>query len=159
MTEKLPKLKNTSWVILLVLAVFLVSSVFIFIKDFPGLRRSFIFRSSEGEGLRIENRFEPVFPQQGRVQNYIDELLLGPVSEHCMPVFAKGTKVIYCLQNGSKLTVNLSRDFLGADAVNTDFRAQIELFKLNVKKNFPGIKEVELFVDGRIPFEKIPEKN
>ena len=76
-----------------------------------------------------------------------------------MPVFAKGTKVIYCIQNGSELTVNLSRDLLTADAFNTDFREQIELFKLNVTKNFPGIKKIELFVDGKVPFETLPEKN
>lgn len=159
MTEKLPKLKNSSWIILLLILFFFAFSMFFFIKDFPGMRRSFVFRSSEGTGLRIENRFEPVFPPQGRVRNYIDELLLGPISEHCMPVFAKGTKVIYCIQNGSKLTVNLSRDLLTADAFNTDFREQIELFKLNVTKNFPGIKKIELFVDGKVPFETLPEKN
>ncbi len=159
MTDKLPKLKNTSWIILLIIVFFLSLSMFFFIKDFSGVRRTFVFHSTEGGNLKIENRFEPVFPAQGKVRNYIDELLLGPISEHCKPVFEKGTKVDYMILEGSKLTVNLSKELLTADAFSTDFKSQIELFKLNIKKNFHGIKNIEIYIDKKIPFESISEKN
>ena len=94
------------------------------------------------------------FPVHGKIRNYIDELLVGPLSEHCCSVFAKGTKVLSCFQRDQTLFVNLSPELLASDAENTDFKAQIELFKMNVMHNFPEIKKIELFIDGKVPFEK-----
>ncbi|MBQ5998507.1 MAG: GerMN domain-containing protein [Treponema sp.] len=153
MTERLPELKKTSWIILLTGTLIFAISLFFWIIDFPGVRRAFVFKSSDSEILRIENRFEPLFPAQGKIRNYIDELLVGPLSEHCCTVFAKRTKVLYCFQRDQILYVNLSADLLAADAENTDFKAQIELFKKNVMLNFPEIKKIELFIDGKVPFE------
>ena len=58
--------------------------------------------------------------------------MTGPVSEHCCPVFAKGTRLKNCYLRDSKLYVNLSADVLKADAYNTDFREQIDLLKKNI---------------------------
>lgn len=154
MTERLPELKKTSWMILFAGTLIFAISLFFWIIDFPGVRRTFIFKSSDSEILRVENRFEPIFPVQGKVRNYIDELLVGPLSEHCCSVFAKGTKVLSCFQRDQTLFVNLSPELLASDAENTDFKAQIELFKMNVMHNFPEIKKIELFIDGKVPFEK-----
>lgn len=154
MTEKLPELKRTSWIILLTCVVLFLLSLFFWIKNFPGIRRCFIFKSSDSDIMRIENRFEPMFPISGKIQNYIDELLVGPVSEHCTPVFSKGTTLKDCFVRGSKLYVNLSSDLLKTDAYNTDFKAQINVFKLNIMANFRYIKEIEVFIDGKVPFEK-----
>ena len=112
-----------------------------------------MFVSSDSELLRIENRFEPLKPAQGSIRNYVDELLLGPVSEHCRPVFAKGTRCISCFRRRDTLYVNLSEDLLRADAFHTDFAADIDLFKRNIFNNFRYIKKIELFVNGRVPFE------
>ncbi|MBQ1627565.1 MAG: GerMN domain-containing protein [Treponema sp.] len=154
MTERLPELKKTSWMILFAGTLIFAISLFFWIIDFPGVRRTFIFKSSDSEILRVENRFEPIFPVQGKIRNYIDELLVGPLSEHCCSVFAKGTKVLSCFQRDQTLFVNLSPELLASDAENTDFKAQIELFKMNVMHNFPEIKKIELFIDGKVPFEK-----
>jgi len=154
MTERLPELKKTSWMILFAGTLIFAISLFFWIIDFPGVRRTFIFKSSDSEILRVENRFEPIFPVQGKIRNYIDELLVGPLSEHCCSVFAKGTKVLSCFQRDQTLFVNLSPELLASDAENTDFKAQIGLFKMNVMHNFPEIKKIELFIDGKVPFEK-----
>lgn len=153
MTEKLPELKKTSWIILIAgLLLFVISFTF-WIFDFPGVRRTFIFKSSDSEVLRVENRFEPVFPAQGKIRCYIDELLVGPLSEHCRTVFAKGTRVEYCFQRGQKLYVNLSADLLSVTDENTDFAGQIELFKKNIHLNFPEIKDIEVYIAGKLPYE------
>ena len=87
------------------------------------------------------------------IQNYIDELLLGPVSEHCTPVFEKGTKVLSCFKKDNVLYINLSDDVLKADSQTTDFRKQIDLFEKNVFRNFGSINKIELFIDGKTAFD------
>ncbi|MBQ5472426.1 MAG: GerMN domain-containing protein [Treponema sp.] len=148
-----PKLKRTSYAILLViLASMLISLVAWFIK-FPGIRRSFVYQSSDSDKYRVEYRYLPAKPVQGPIQNYIDELLLGPVSEHCTPVFEKGTKVLSCFKKDNVLYINLSDDVLKADSQTTDFRKQIDLFEKNVFRNFGSINKIELFIDGKTAFD------
>ena len=102
----------------------------------------------------IEVRFAPVNPVQGNIAYYVDELLLGPIQDQGSPIFVRGTKVNSCFERDGILYVDLSKDLLAADPVNTDFNKKFELFKKNIKHNFRYIKEVVLFVDGKIPFEK-----
>ena len=153
MIEKIPEFKRTSWIIFCACSLIFLLSLFFWILNFPGIRRSFVYKSSNSDVLKIENRFESIFPVSGKINNYIDELLTGPISEHCCPVFAKGTRLKNCYLRDSKLYVNLSADVLKADAYNTDFREQIDLLKKNIFNNFKNIKEIEVFFYGKLPFE------
>ena len=148
-----PKLKRTSYAILIVILASLLISLAVWLVKFPGIRRSFTYKSSDSDKYRIEYRYLPVKPVQGPIQNYIDELLLGPVSEHCTPVFEQGTKVLSCFKKENVLYVNLSKDLLSADSQTTDFRKQIELFERNVFRNFGTINKIELFIDGKTAFD------
>jgi hypothetical protein len=148
-----PKLKRTSYAILLVILASLIISLVIWFIRFPGIRRSFIYQSSDSEKYRIEYRYLPAKTVQGPIQNYIDELLLGPISEHCSPIFEKGTKVLSCFKKDNTLYINLSDDLLKADTQTTDYRKQIELFEKNVFRNFGSINKIELFIDGKTAFD------
>lgn len=152
MKLKVPKLEKSSYFILAFIFLYFFISLMVWIVKFPGIRRTFVFQSSDSDKFRLENRYVPVNPPQGKYQYYIDELLLGPISEHCNRIFNAGTKVISCSKKNSVLYVNLSKELLQADAFNADFKKQIELFTMNVKKNFPAIKTVEIFIEGRVPF-------
>lgn len=148
-----PKLKRTSYAILLIILASLLISLAIWFVKFPGIRRSFTYKSSDSDKYRIEYRYLPAKPVQGPIQNYIDELLLGPISEHCTPVFEKGTKVLSCFKKENVLYINLSDDLIRADSQTTDFRKQIDLFEKNVFRNFGTINKIELFIDGKTAFD------
>ncbi len=149
---KIPKLEKSSYFILAFIFLYFFVSLMVWIVKFPGIRRTFIFQSSDSQKFRIETRYAPVNPPQGKYHYYIDELLLGPISEHCKEIFQSGTKVLGCSKKNDTLYVNLSKELLQADAFETDFKAQIELFKLNITRNFSNIKKVEIFIDGTTPF-------
>ena len=51
-----------------------------------------------------------------------------------------------------KIREDFSKELLQANAFDTDFRAQIDLFKMNIKRNFSNIRKVEIFIDGTTPF-------
>ncbi len=147
------KLKKTSWIFVLTIVIsFLISALFLFLKS-PGIRMSFIYKASDSNLLRIEHKYLPINTEDDKISNYIDELLLGPISEHCVPVFEQGTKLISCFKRNSVLYVDISEDALKASAFNTDFRQQIALFEKNVHKNFPTIKKIELFIGGKSVFD------
>ena len=152
MKVSVPKLERSSYFILSFLFLFFFISLMAWLAVFPGIRRTFIFNSSDSSKLRLETRYVPIHPEQGKYQFFIDELLLGPVSEHCSGIFASGTRVKRCFRRDDTLFVDFSKELLQADAFSADFEAQFALFKMNVLKNFPEIKNVEIFIDGTTPF-------
>ena len=136
--------------ILFVLALF--SFIFWKVSDY-GTRRVFIFESSDSKTLCIENRFVKGESSASKYQMYIDELLLGPISEHCKPVFSTETKVLSCFEREGTLFVDLSSDLVKVNASSGDFKDKIELFRKNILSNFTSLKKVEVFIQGNVPFE------
>lgn len=147
-----PKLEKSSYIILVFIFLFFFVSLMVWVARFPGIRRTFIFHASDSDKYRIETRYVPINTPVNKYEYYIQELLLGPVSEHCSPVFYTETRVLSCFLKDSVLYVNLSEDMMKADAFNTDFQSDIDLFKRNVIKNFPKVKQIELFIGGVKPY-------
>ncbi len=137
-------------------AFLLLSAAFSFLfwlLKFPGVKAVFIYESADSQTLSVERRFYKGKPAVSKIRTYVDELLLGPVTERCKPVFAQGTKALSCFERGNVLYVDFSADLLEADGKETDFRKQINLFERNIRSNFPLIKEINVFIDGNAPFE------
>ena len=153
MKNSIPKLKSSSYflIILILLAGFI--SFLTWLIFFPGIRRVYNYSSADGLKTYIEIRYAPVKPVQGDIAYYIDELLLGPIQDLGVPIFVRGTKVNSCFERNGILYVDLSKDLLADDPIRADFNKKFELFKENIKHNFGNIKEIVLFVDGKIPFE------
>ena len=153
MKNNIISLKRSSWIFVFTIIISLLISVFFFFLNFPGIRKSFIYKASDSDVLRIEHKYIPLGRESERIVTYVNELLLGPVSEHCIPVFEKGTKLLSCFKRNGILYVDISEDALKGNAVSTDFRQQIALFKKNVQRNFPTLKEIELFIEGKSLFD------
>ena len=145
--------KLSSFILILFLIVSFAVSVGFWLAGKPGVRRIFIFPQTHGNRYIVESRRLPLFPAQGKYENYVDELLLGPLSEQTSPIFYGGTRIISCFERENILYVNISSDFIYDDAQSADFRGGVNLFKKNIAVNFPHLKRVELFVDGKIPFD------
>ena len=111
-------------------------------------RRVFLFPVSESSKIQKEVRYLSSNPVQGDIAYYVDELVLGPSFYRGRPLFTLGTKVEYCFLREKTLTVGLSEEsVLQADGA-ISIEKSIELFKKNIKKNFSGIKKIEIFIDG-----------
>lgn len=149
MKIKIPRLHIYSYVLLIIIAASAIVSFFLWTVHFPGVRRTFVYESASGGTCVIESRYLVLHPEQGAVRNYVDELLLGPISEHCRPIFMPGTRAVSCFRRNSVLYVELSADLLYDDAEKSDFARKIALFRKNIMRNFPGIRTVELFIDGQ----------
>ena len=119
-----------------------------FFSHFGTNRRSFEYPLAGSKRNKTEVRYLASKPVQGKVCQYVDELVLGPSFYRGRPLFTLGTRVEYCFQRDKTLYVGLSKEaaLQGNGAVPCDKGAA--MLKKNIKKNFTGIKSIELFIDG-----------
>jgi hypothetical protein len=132
--------------------IFLGALLFSFCKymfNRPGDRRVFYFKSYDNNKTCTEIRYEPHKPVQGREQLFVDELLLGPMTNRFRPLFTRGTKTEFCFLRGSTLYVGLSKEALQISADSADIGSGVKLLKKNVLKNFTYINAVEMYIDGK----------
>lgn len=143
----------TSCVFLFAVLAILLVSVISFEKNRTGIRRTFIFPSAENGKLVVEYRNLAKDSVQGDVQYYVSELLLGSSLERTKLLFTSGTKVLSCFERDGILYLNLSEKLLEMGNGVVDIRYGAELLEKNIKKNFPKIHSVQLFVNGKYAFE------
>ncbi len=130
-------------VILISLTVFLINS--------PGKRAIFIFESMDSNRLYSEHRYIPNDTLQGELQYYVDELLLGPISNRYKPLFAHGTKTLSCfLTEDNILYIHLNEKALFQGNSSSETLKACELLKKNVLKNHKYVDSIRVFIMGNL---------
>ena len=136
----------------LIIFLFLISS-FIFLISNKKERRLFIFPSVDEGNYVVEYRYLEKNPVQGKIQLFVDELLLGSGIERTKLLFARGTRVLSCFLRKGVLFVNLSPELLAQEDSAVQIQEGVELLKKNIKANFGNVSEIEIHVDGKYAYE------
>ncbi len=136
----------------LIIFLFLISS-FIFLISNKKERRLFIFPSVDEGNYVVEYRYLEKNPVQGKIQLFVDELLLGSGIERTKLLFARGTRVLSCFLRKGVLFVNLSPELLAQEDSAVQIQEGVELLKKNIKANFGNVSEIEIYVDGKYAYE------
>ena len=78
---------------------------------------------------------------------------MGSGFERTKYLFTPGTKINSCFERNKVVYIDLSADiiYMGHNVIS--IREGIELLKKNIKKNFPHVEEIQVFVDGKYAFE------
>ena len=136
-------------VIFMILLSFAVS-LFLWKIDNKGIRRVFVFESkANSEELSYEVRFLRKPVNKDAVSQYVDELLLGPVSPQGRLLFPLGTKVRSCFVDENVLYLDLSEDALqifpteASNAVDA-----VKILKKNLFTNFKNVDIINVFIMG-----------
>lgn len=148
------KIPKKIYIFVSVVVVLLVLSLISYFSINKGVRRQFIYESVDGKTKYIESRYLSSNPEGGNVVKYVEELVLGPVTERAKPLFPIGTKVLHCFERDGTLYIDLSFQSLLTNDLDRDFEKVFALAEKNIKYNFPSIKHVEFFVEKRNVFEK-----
>ena len=117
------------------------------------------FPSYDGDGFFCEPRYLPkLIDDHQALSMFVDELLLGPVTNRYGRVFPKGTKLEYCFegdggQGGQTLYVGLSRDALFAGEL-LSVKEEVDLLRLNIVKNFTYLNKIDVAIDGVSVYEE-----
>jgi hypothetical protein len=131
--------------------VFLATLLFSFgryLFERPGDRRVFYFESLDTNKISTEVRFLPSKPVQGKEKIFVDELLLGPMTNRFRPLFSPGTKADFCFVRGRTMYVGLSKEAVQITPETADIKKGMELFKKNILKNFTNIDTIVMYIDG-----------
>lgn len=138
-----------------IFGVCLSLSIVMWARHSFGLRRTFVYKSTSSDSLCIETRYLSSDFVEEKIQNYIDELLLGSISERCQNVFPKGTTLLSCFERKGELYVDFSDDLIrNADPKSTNFSEAFALFCNNIKRNFPKLQKIYIFINGTEVYEQ-----
>ena len=111
-------------------------------------RRVFLYPLSGSSKIKKEVRYLNSHPVQGKINYYVDELILGPSFYRGRSLFTPGTAVEYCFLSEKTLYVGLSQEAVLQENGAQKLSEGLALLKKNIKKNFTGIKDIEVFIDG-----------
>ena len=109
----------------------------------------FYFSSYDSDDYCAEIRYLRKDKERPLLDFFIDEFLLGPMTNRLKYAFPKGTRVEFCIQKGDELHLGLSKTALMADSVTFDIKGNLELLKYNIVRNFTNINKIFLYVDGK----------
>lgn len=128
----------------------IVFLLFLSVMFAPHQRRSvFYFPDAEKGVPRTEIRYLPnVKGRDSRLELYVSEVLLGPVSPGLSPLFNKGTKLVDCMVRKDTAYINLSSEVLDPESGVAGYKQANEIFKKNVCTNFRSIAKIYLYFDG-----------
>ncbi|MBO4533562.1 MAG: GerMN domain-containing protein [Treponema sp.] len=136
-----------------VAAVLLIIAASFYAAKGYGKRFVFIFPSVDEGKYVLETRYLKNNPNKDYINFFLDELVLGSGLERTKYLFTPGTKIISCFERNQMLYLNLSADIINMGHNVIQIKDGMELLKENVYKNFPDIKEVQIFVDGNYAYE------
>ena len=145
--------RKTTAFIAIVSASFVLSLV-LWMKGYLGVRYVFMFQSAATGKICMEARYLPRRPVQGKVNCYVDELLLGPLTAEYRPLFTRGTRAQSCFVRDGILYVDLSDALISESDGASEIGQGMELFRKNILYNFKNINTIEVFVAGNHAYEK-----
>ena len=149
-SEKAKNTKLGTVILLFLLIITFAISLICFFSNGYSYRKTFLFEGLDKDCLFAENRFFPSVKNVDKVELYVSELVLGPVGNRYKNLFEPGTKVNSCFVKNHVLYVDLSSQALFASKNTSELSKAVPLFRKNIKKNFSSIKDVKLFIDGKL---------
>lgn len=99
--------------------------------------------------LCTETRFLSKNTYQSKEMAFVEELLLGPVTNRYIPLFNKKTVCDFCFVREKTLYVGISKEALLVSKETAEIKRGIEVFKKNILKNFKNINTIEMYIDGK----------
>ncbi len=152
--------KFVSFIFAGLLVVIFLASVFLFAFSENWVRRVLFFPHVKSTKVIGEERFLPdMGSENANVLLLVNEIVSGPYKYGNLPVIPVGTKVISAMLHDDILYVNFSAGIFNIDKlVLISPRQMLQAFADSILYNFPGVKKVFVFVEGR-PVSDYSEMN
>ena len=117
------------------------------------VRRTFIFYSNIGGNSVIEDRMlRQSSNRETDIRRYVDEVLLGPSSPDSAPLFPRETRLNSFIYRGGVVYTDLSESAALPSGENGDVFRSLLTLNQGIRRNFPQVKDVRLFIGGNEVF-------
>lgn len=124
--------------------------------DYSILDRSRItltfFRYADSSIIVEERLLNRSGTSEEQLERFMVEFLLGPSEIGNGPLFLQGTKLNSAIVRSSTAYVDLSESAALGVPGGIDHRKSLEILSQLIKKNIPGIRNVQLFIAGNEPY-------
>ena len=121
---------------------------------FSGLvRRTFVFYSDiEGNTVVEDRMLRRSGDIETDIRRYVDEVLLGPVSPDSAPLFPRETRLESFMYRGGVVYADLTESAALPVSGSGDVFQGLLTLNEGIRRNFPPVKDVLLFIGGNEVF-------
>ena len=141
------RLKNT-FLISLFIGI-LVFSLFTFFKKSVQPRFVYYFYSYNNDKIYTEIRRASNEIEQDKVKYFVDDLLLGPMTNRYKTLFPIGTKLEFCFSNNKELNLGLSTESISIKKLDKKVLEKgVSLLRLNITRKFKNYNKINIYIDG-----------
>jgi hypothetical protein len=120
-------------------------------------RTTFVFYSINNGTPAVEERMLPLpRSREEKVAGYVEETLLGPVSQDSTPLFSRDTRLESLLYRDGVVYLDLSEAAALPPERGGDVFRSLETLHRGILRNFSFVRKVRLFIAGN---EALSEKN
>lgn len=92
--------------------------------------------------------------REGQVEEFIRHLFLGPKEVTHTPLFTHDTRILSLIVTETTVYLDLSKEaFFSTERLQVSFRQSLEALRKNVFFNFRYIKEMNITIEGQLPYE------
>jgi hypothetical protein len=145
----LSKAKNRRLTYLVIICLFALGEFL-----FSGLvRRTFVFYSSlEGKTVVEDRMLRRSRDRETDIHRYVEEVLLGPSFPDLDPLFPRGTKLNSFMYRETVVYADLSESAALPLEGNWDVFRSLLTLNEGIRRNFPFVGDVRLFIGGNEVF-------
>lgn len=151
MESEIKKSRKPSIALGVFAASFIVSAVCWFFCDFKN-RNVFYFKSFDSKNLYTETEYT-VKPQD-KVRTFVDDLILGPMTNRYVRIFPQGTRAEFCHSKDGNLYIGLSKEALKVSSESLGIREGCLLLRENIVRNFTNFNKIYIYIDGESVFQE-----
>jgi hypothetical protein len=147
--------KSIVWAILIFLSAG-ISLTFFLCRPEQGnsFRRIFIFESYDTAENSMEIRYLKKNNGEEAIREFVEELVLGPMSDRYIRLFPYGTKVLSCFIRDNVLYTDLSEEAAFTNGNATETKKACMLLEENIRQNFSGLTDYKVFMMGNEVYAK-----
>jgi hypothetical protein len=116
-------------------------------------RRTFVFYSVDDETEIVEERMlRRSDSREIDITRYVEDALLGPVTQNSLPLFPEKTKLQSLLYRDKTVYINLPEDAAMAPPEGGDVLKNLKTLHSGIKRNFPYVKGLRFFIAGKAAY-------
>jgi spore germination protein GerM len=142
-------LKTIRAIVCVVLLFFLGMYAFVDFRLSGRERRTFVFYTLYEGSAEVEDRMflrEP--SEESNIRRFVEETLLGPASPDLAPLFPRETRLRSLLYRNSVVYADLSEDAVLVSLNGGNVFQSLVTLDTGIRRNFPFVREVKLFIEG-----------
>lgn len=134
---------------LIIILATLFFSLFKFTLNGKKNRYIVYFDSPDSNYLCTETRFLSKVPEKSKEAAFVEDILLGPLTNRYKPLFNTNTVCNFCFIRDKTLYIGLSKEALEQNDDTVEIKRGIEILKTNIFRNFKNISTIEMYIDGK----------